>query len=52
MLALMEDVALGKVTPATCNAQCNAASKVLKLVELREKYHIGQDLSLLEDSEK
>lgn len=38
MSALMSDVIAGTVTPGIANATCNAGGKLLRIVELRQKY--------------
>ena len=38
MSALMSDLIEGKVTPGVGNATCNAGGKMLKAVELQQKY--------------
>jgi hypothetical protein len=38
MSALMSDLIEGRVTPAIGNAACNAAGKLLKVVELQFRY--------------
>ncbi len=35
MSTLMTDVVDGRVSPATCNAACNAGGKLLKIVEIQ-----------------
>ena len=40
MSALMADLIEGRVTPAIGNATCNAAGKLLKVVELNMKYGV------------
>jgi hypothetical protein len=40
MSALMADLIEGRVSPAIGNATCNAAGKLLKVVELNMKYGI------------
>lgn len=38
MSALMSDLIEGRITPMVGNATCNAAGKLLKVVELQHKY--------------
>ncbi len=38
MSALMSDIIEGRVTPSTGNAACNAAGKLLKIVEMQYKF--------------
>lgn len=38
MSALMSDLIDGRITPMVGNATCNAAGKLLKVVELQHKY--------------
>lgn len=38
MAALMSDIIDGRVTPAVGNAACNAGGKLLKVVEMEQKY--------------
>ena len=38
MSALMSDLAEGKVTPNVANAICNAGGKLLKVVDMQQKY--------------
>lgn len=38
MSTMMSDVVSGRVTPATCNAACNAGGKLLKVVELQIRH--------------
>lgn len=41
MSALMSDLIEGKLTPAVGNAACNAAGKLLKIVEMNQRYGKG-----------
>lgn len=41
MSALMSDLIEGKLTPAVGNATCNAAGKLLKIVEMNQRYGKG-----------
>jgi len=41
MSALMGDIATGRITPGVANALCNAGGKLLKVVELENKYGSG-----------
>ena len=41
MTSLMADVIADRVSPQTANAACNAASQLLKLLELHYKYKRG-----------
>lgn len=43
MSALMSDLLMGKVTPQCGNAVVNAGGKLLKTVELEQKYGIDGD---------
>ncbi len=38
MSALMSDVLQGRITPSVCNAATNAGGKLLKVVEMQQKY--------------
>ena len=38
MSALMSDIIEGRVTPSVGNAACNAGGKLLKVVEMQQKY--------------
>lgn len=38
MAALMADLSSGRITPQTANACCNAGGKLLRIVEMRQKY--------------
>ena len=38
MTAMMSDLIEGHVTPSTANATCNAAGKLLKVIEMELKY--------------
>lgn len=38
MSALMSDVIEGTITPAVANATCNAGGKLLKAVEMQQRY--------------
>jgi hypothetical protein len=38
MSALMADLLQGKITPAVGNAVCNAGGKMLKVVEMEQKF--------------
>lgn len=38
MSALMSDLISGRITPGVGNAACNAAGKLLKIVEMQYKY--------------
>lgn len=38
MSTLMTDVVDGRVTPAICNAACNAGGKLLRIVELQMRH--------------
>lgn len=38
MSAMMGDIISGRVTPAVGNAACNAGGKLLKIVEMQQKY--------------
>ncbi len=38
MAALMCDSIEGNITPGTCNAACNAAGKLMKMLELQIRY--------------
>ena len=38
MSALMQDVVGDRISAATCNAACNAAGKLLRVVELQLRY--------------
>jgi len=40
MSALMTDIVSGSVTPSVGNAACNAGGKLLKVVELEQKYGV------------
>ena len=42
MSALMTDLLNGSVTPGIGNATCNAGGKLLKMVELNQKYGQAQ----------
>ena len=42
MSALMSDLIEGRVTPGVGNAACNAAGKLLKVVELQLRYGTPQ----------
>lgn len=42
MSALMSDLIEGKLTPAIGNATCNAAGKLLKIVEMNQRYGKGE----------
>jgi hypothetical protein len=56
MSALMTDVLGGKVSPMVCNAACNAAGKLLKVVEMQHRYgtpsssHGAKELVLCDSS--
>lgn len=56
MSALMSDLIEGKLTPAVGNATCNAAGKLLKIVEMNQRYGKGdgsdRDLLLSKGVEK
>lgn len=41
MSALMSDLIEGRLTPAVGNATCNAAGKLLKIVEMNQRYGKG-----------
>lgn len=41
MSALMSDLIEGRLTPAIGNATCNAAGKLLKIVEMNQRYGKG-----------
>lgn len=48
MSALMSDMILGAMTPDVVNATCNAGGKLLKIVEMQQKYGPkGGDLALI-----
>lgn len=38
MSAMMTDLIAGRITPNIANATCNAAGKLLKVVEMQHKY--------------
>ena len=38
MSALMSDLIEGKITPNTSNATCNAGGKLLKIVDMQQRY--------------
>jgi hypothetical protein len=38
MSAMMSDLAVGRLTPQVGNAMCNAGGKLLKVVEMQQKY--------------
>lgn len=38
MSCLMSDLATGRVTPQVGNAMCNAGGKLLKVVEMQQRY--------------
>jgi len=38
MSALISDVLEGRVTPGVCNAAVNAGGKLLKVVEMQQRY--------------
>lgn len=38
MSAMMSDLIAGRITPNIANATCNAAGKLLKVVEMQHKY--------------
>lgn len=38
MSALMSDIISGRITPTVANATCNASGKLLKIVEMQQKY--------------
>ncbi len=38
MSAIMSDVIAGRITPGMTNAACNAGGKLLRMVELEQKY--------------
>lgn len=40
MSCLMSDLISGKVTPQIGNAVCNAGGKLLKIVEMKQKYGV------------
>lgn len=40
MSAIMSDVIMGRVTPSMANATVNAGGKLLKVVELQQKYGV------------
>jgi len=40
MSTLMSDLISGKVTPQIGNAVCNAGGKLLKIVEMKQKYGV------------
>ena len=40
MSAMMTDLALGRLTPQVGNAMCNAGGKLLKVVEMQQKYGV------------
>jgi hypothetical protein len=42
MSALMSDLIDGRVKPQVANAICNAGGKLLKMVELQQKYGAGE----------
>jgi hypothetical protein len=46
MSAVMGDLLSGKITPASGNAVCNAAGKLLKVVEMQHKFCGNQPLRL------
>lgn len=41
MSALMSDVLEGNVTPGVCNAAVNAGGKLLKVVEMSQRYGVA-----------
>jgi hypothetical protein len=43
MSATMSDLIEGKITPAVGNAVCNAGGKLLKVVEMQQKYGTKND---------
>lgn len=45
MSAIMSDLIESNLTPAVANATCNAAGKMLKMVELKHKYGTPQKAS-------
>ena len=42
MGALMSDLIEGRVTPSIGNATCNAGGKMLKVIELEQKYGLAK----------
>lgn len=38
MSSLMSDIISGRITPSVGNAACNAGGKLLKVVEMQQKY--------------
>jgi hypothetical protein len=49
--ALIGDTLSGAITPNVANASCNAAGKLLKMIELRSKYGRGEPMKLVKTSE-
>lgn len=47
MSALVVDVLTREVHPSEANAVCNAAGKLLKVVEMRYRYAAGDSLNLI-----
>lgn len=43
MSALMSDVVADRITASRCNAACNAGGKMLKAVEIEQKYGRPQE---------
>ena len=43
MAALVADLAVGRITPQAGNAMCNATGKMLKAVEMQQKYGVDGD---------
>lgn len=52
MSGMIEDVLTGELKPDVVNAACNAAGKMLKMIEMQMQYASREDRDLLQVTSK